>query len=452
MASIKHFTIFDQHAPPARVKPNDPCPCGSAQKHKKCCGAVPPADDLCRAAYTGDDARVVSLLNAGAVVDKMANGSTPMTLACFAGHVQIVSRLIDKGANVNKSEDIGDTPLSNASLFGHLAIVSLLVKTGADVDHPTAIGLTPLHCACSGDHLAVVSWLIEAGASLDMQTAEGATPLFLASQDNNLAIASVLVKAGADIEKAFSDGASPLAIACFRGHLAVASWLIEAGADITSVGNEGYTPLDAASMAASHCGCVETCDHKAIVNKLIMAGALTLTAVNKLIEAGKINEVGNDGLTFLHKVSFLGHLPSVLRLLEAGVDVNPAELCFASASHSSYTPLFLAVDQGHSDIVRLLIKNGAVDPSATSSERVDLDPAVLKAIAKQRCAACSAVCKVKWCRRCRRRGHRIGYCSTECQKANWEVHKIVCNKMRPRQQSTTEGEAEKALGELDLET
>jgi uncharacterized protein YecA (UPF0149 family) len=37
--------VLTQRRPPEKVGRNDPCPCGSGKKFKKCCGAGAPGSD-----------------------------------------------------------------------------------------------------------------------------------------------------------------------------------------------------------------------------------------------------------------------------------------------------------------------------------------------------------------------------------------------------------------------
>uniref|UniRef100_A0A8C5PEM3 Uncharacterized protein n=1 Tax=Leptobrachium leishanense TaxID=445787 RepID=A0A8C5PEM3_9ANUR len=45
-------------------------------------------------------------------------GWTPLHLACYFGHVQVVEDLLKAGADVNVLNDMGDTPLHKAAFTG----------------------------------------------------------------------------------------------------------------------------------------------------------------------------------------------------------------------------------------------------------------------------------------------------------------------------------------------
>ena len=100
------------------------------------------------------------------------------------------------------------------------------------------------------------------------------------------------------------------------------------------------------------------------------------------------------------------------------------------ARNDGVAPLYVATAKGRSEIVGLLIKHGAVEtPVAFADgamlkrlERISRDAATLAALARQRCATCNKLCKVRWCSKCRKKG----YCSAKCQATDWPRHKPEC--------------------------
>ncbi|OUM65895.1 hypothetical protein PIROE2DRAFT_29413, partial [Piromyces sp. E2] len=59
---------------------------------------------------------------------------TPLFFACYSGKLDVVTYLVEQGANVNKENRKGATPLFNACIGGHEAVVQYLVEHGADVN------------------------------------------------------------------------------------------------------------------------------------------------------------------------------------------------------------------------------------------------------------------------------------------------------------------------------
>lgn len=62
------------------------------------------------------------------------------------------------------------TPLHVAAKWGKSNMVSLLLEKGANIESKTRDGLTPLHCAARSGHEQVVDMLLERGAPISCKT------------------------------------------------------------------------------------------------------------------------------------------------------------------------------------------------------------------------------------------------------------------------------------------
>ena len=75
------------------------------------------------------------LLQEGASTGKVAGCRfTPLTLASFKGHLDIVKLLTEHGADINIVDSDGDTPLTAACRKGQAEVCSFLIKKGADIN------------------------------------------------------------------------------------------------------------------------------------------------------------------------------------------------------------------------------------------------------------------------------------------------------------------------------
>jgi hypothetical protein len=111
-----------------------------------------------------------ALLEAGADVDTpLANDETILHWACTHHHPEVTRVAIEKGADLNKRNDLGQTPLFAAVEAGQqnpktaLRNVKLLVDNGADFTIPSSRGVTPLARAVKsrGKGMAVIARYIE---------------------------------------------------------------------------------------------------------------------------------------------------------------------------------------------------------------------------------------------------------------------------------------------------
>lgn len=125
------------------------------------------------------------LLEAGCDIEgpggDAANGARPLHAA--AKHSSTcVSRLIEKGAEINSKDKTGQTPLFYAAVANHADNVKLLVEKGAEVNAVDDDGETALHKTLhvkKGAAGAGMKALMESGASLFVKNKSGITPATL---------------------------------------------------------------------------------------------------------------------------------------------------------------------------------------------------------------------------------------------------------------------------------
>lgn len=105
-------------------------------------GAGDPGEALREAARAGDLKQVDALLAAGAPVDAPARyGQTPLYFAAEKGHLAVVKRLVERGANVNVEDGFfGASALEMALQGGHVELARYLLAHGAE-DAISALGM-----------------------------------------------------------------------------------------------------------------------------------------------------------------------------------------------------------------------------------------------------------------------------------------------------------------------
>ncbi|KAK5631729.1 hypothetical protein RRF57_007443 [Xylaria bambusicola] len=120
---------------------------------------------------------VSELIDAGADVNYIETENTDvyqytvLEHAAVLGHVDVMELLMDRGANINKRPSCyqEDTPLQIAARWGYLKMVKVLIDNGADINALPAkyLGRTALEEAAENGRLDVVQYLLAKGASLN---------------------------------------------------------------------------------------------------------------------------------------------------------------------------------------------------------------------------------------------------------------------------------------------
>ena len=140
--------------------------------------------------------------------------------AASHGHPDICRWLVnEKRADVNaKEEDNGETALMYAALSGNSDIVTFLVEAGADVNETTKDGWTALMTGAMSGVFDVVRFLTEHGANINEKAYYGTTAYILAMDGNYQEIARFLAEHGADVnaEDAYDETASSKPLTFFE--------------------------------------------------------------------------------------------------------------------------------------------------------------------------------------------------------------------------------------------
>jgi uncharacterized protein len=126
------------------------------------------------------------------------DGFTPLGLATFFGHIDLVKLLIEKGANPNiaANNPFKVTPLHSACAISNYDIAEMLIKNGAEVNARQMQGVTPLHSAAHNGQPRLAKLLIDNGADVNSKTDTGQTPLFMAKEKKYKAVIELLEKNG----------------------------------------------------------------------------------------------------------------------------------------------------------------------------------------------------------------------------------------------------------------
>ncbi|KAL3106750.1 hypothetical protein niasHT_017805 [Heterodera trifolii] len=219
------------------------------------------------------------------------------------------------------------SPLWTAIIWRNIIPLDLL-KKGADSNEIITLThegqqertLSPLHFFVDKSHMGICKLLVSNGAKVDHGVGHrGITPLHLACEKGQMQIVRFLVEeAKADFELADFVGSSPLIYAAMEQNWMVFDYLVEKGA--------------------------------------------------------KIARTNKQGISLLHFIAKDGNFEYCKKLVDKGINVNQqtADCCGGS------TPLHLACENGHLDIVELLVEKGGADFEIADS--VDGDTPLMCAV------------------------------------------------------------------------
>jgi hypothetical protein len=150
--------------------------------------------------------------------------------ASLHGDTQEVSRLIERGADVNARDSDGVTALMGAAIDGNTELARVLIEKGADVDSQAENGWTALHIAAINGDLDVARILIEKGANVNEDDQHGETPLMLSVFEGNTVILKFLIEKDANVNAEDKAGSTALQFAVGNRQKEIVEILKSAGA------------------------------------------------------------------------------------------------------------------------------------------------------------------------------------------------------------------------------
>ncbi len=159
----------------------------------------------------------------------------PMHAAASAGHANILSVLIGRGADMDCRSRADLTPLHRASWNGRLEAGKCLIDHGADCNAQSSPGNSVLLYAASRGHVEFARMLLERGALavIDAPGLRGRTPLHWAVQNGKSQVVQLLLESGANVNARDESGGTPsgLASESFAGYQEIVELLSAYGAE-----------------------------------------------------------------------------------------------------------------------------------------------------------------------------------------------------------------------------
>lgn len=262
-------------------------------------------------------------------------GST-LHVAAMRGHSGLAQQLIQRGADINRTNQAGQTSLHAACEANQGTTVYELLASGADADQRDLCKQTPLHRAAFAGAEDALQALLDYGARTRLRDDGGQFPLHKAATMGRAdAISMILERDPASVNEEAADGWAALHLAAHGGHAIACEALIAYGADANAPDRERMTPLHRAATSGSDLVCQVLC-----------RGGADLSASD--------SSLGN---TPLHTVCEEGHAMAGRALLDMGAAID-------AINYHWKTPLHLATEAGHVELCEVLLSFGA-NPDAS---------------------------------------------------------------------------------------
>jgi hypothetical protein len=133
------------------------------------------------------------LLEHGADVDDRRTGETPLHESSRNGKVEAGQCLLDRGADINAQNDYDWTVLDLAAIYDGVEFARMLLERGARIDtRGNHSDWSPLHLAVSNRHIRIVRLFLEYGADVNARDKYGRTPSQIVSEEGRDEIVELL--------------------------------------------------------------------------------------------------------------------------------------------------------------------------------------------------------------------------------------------------------------------
>uniref|UniRef100_A0A8C2IZP4 Transient receptor potential cation channel, subfamily A, member 1b n=1 Tax=Cyprinus carpio TaxID=7962 RepID=A0A8C2IZP4_CYPCA len=343
-------------------------------------------------------------------------GNTPVMLACCTNNCDAIQFLFKHGAKMCIQNKLGHYAIHTVAFAGAKEAMELVLKIGEELGLSTSVHInyldksksTPLHLAVRGGNIEVIKLCIIKGARVDQQQCDKSTALHFACTQGALEAVKIMLSSYNKVEDIINirDGANqtPLHRATLFDHVELVEYLISKEAEIDCIDCNGLSPL----LMASRCGAWKTvafllsigadfrikdkvgCNflHFVVLQpkglKNLPETVLQVNAVKEMLSDEDV-----EGCTPLHYACKLGIHDSVKNMLGLNIFVGQKSREKKSALHfaaeygrintckrlletltdskmlndwdeKGLTPLHLASMAGHTQVVELLLRSGAL--------------------------------------------------------------------------------------------
>jgi len=261
------------------------------------------------------------------------HGKSSLIAASISGHAPVVELLLKNGADINHFEGHHwhRNPLLCACYYNKLDVVSILIEKGADLNVKNEDGKSPLGIAITHHNYNLIALLLENGIDPDENIRDSETILVSAAESGNLSLIKILMGKEKKFRNRGRTGPALIA-AAQKGNIEVVEFLLKNGADASQYGSRALLAACRLDGEKGPPVVKILLEHKAPNNYCNSEGETPLIAAlsNRYDDNGDIARV----------------------LLTQKINVN-------TNNDKGMTPLMYAAERGEMDLVEVLLEKNA---------------------------------------------------------------------------------------------
>lgn len=377
-----------------------------------------------KAIEKGDIKTVEELIGLVDINVRDFHSRTALVLAAELGNANIVNLLLQKSDILINAQDDGGATALIAAAQKHPDVVRLLLQVPKiNINARDDKGRTALmHAALFQRDKIVTQLLARPDININIQSNNGSTALMYSIADGMTQIAKLhLARPDIDVNSIDDAGFTTLMWASINGYEKTVALLLQVpGINITHVGLNGKTAL---VLAGEYKYKNIEILIKNKIDELLAAGIASIKGNNlellkKVVSQIGLTQIDAEGNTLLHHALFCKNDTIAAYILgQAPI----AEELLNISNNKKEKPGQLIPES--SDLVKQA-KKVVSSPKRQLSD----DEQLFESPKHEKAKICSRVeCAKEGCSMLCSRCKKAYYCSTECQKTDWKLHKRNCN-------------------------